>query len=242
MAVRLFKEKTPPSEIPFSEKGCFSHGSFLQPPMHYCLKSVKPVIRFPCVQRSESPPSIECFFRNGTEFRGIFLRRPLFRLARKRGKRRAKGRKTNLPPSKKKRREDSKGILPRWRGAALFVTFSRAAREKVNRSPAAGRKLVVGRVLFIGMTANIYVEPPEALRKIFLRPWPFYITHSMVNLYDSFSMPALRRRSVSSRPRRRQSSTAPPGVTALPETAMRRGHISVAFFTPRVSASDTSAP
>ena len=47
----------------------------------------------------------------------------------------------------------------------------------------------------------------------------------------SFSSPSPRRRRHSSRPRIRQISTAPPGVTALPAAAMRTGHIRVAFFT-----------
>ena len=38
--------------------------------------------------------------------------------------------------------------------------------------------------------------------------------------HASFSRPARRRRSVSSRPRIRQISTAPPGVTSLPAAAM----------------------
>ena len=43
--------------------------------------------------------------------------------------------------------------------------------------------------------------------------------------YDSFSMAASMRRSVSSFPRRDMSSVAPPGVTARPDMAVRSGHI-----------------
>ena len=53
---------------------------------------------------------------------------------------------------------------------------------------------------------------------------------------SSFFIPKRSRRRVSSLPRIWQSSTAPPGVTSLPATAMRTGHISVAFFTPNRSA------
>ena len=49
------------------------------------------------------------------------------------------------------------------------------------------------------------------------------------------------RRSVSPRPRMRQISTAPPGVTALPAAAMRTGHMTFAFFAPSSSASVTIA-
>ena len=52
----------------------------------------------------------------------------------------------------------------------------------------------------------------------------------------SFSMPKRRRRRVSSLPRMWHSSTAPPGVTSLPATAMRTGHMRVAFFTSREAA------
>ena len=54
---------------------------------------------------------------------------------------------------------------------------------------------------------------------------------------SSFSRPMRRRRRVSSLPRMRQISTAPPGVTALPAAAMRTGHMTLAFFTPSSSAS-----
>ena len=52
----------------------------------------------------------------------------------------------------------------------------------------------------------------------------------------SFPRPRRRRRRVSSLPKMWQISTAPPGVTCLPAAAMRTGHISVAFLTPRDSA------
>ena len=57
---------------------------------------------------------------------------------------------------------------------------------------------------------------------------------------SSLESPSRSRRSVSSLPRIWQISTAPPGVTSLPAAAMRTGHISVAFFTPRDSARLTS--
>ena len=58
--------------------------------------------------------------------------------------------------------------------------------------------------------------------------------------HESLAIPALTRLTVSSRPRMWQISTAPPGVTSLPATAMRSGHMSVAFFTPSSSANETS--
>ena len=57
----------------------------------------------------------------------------------------------------------------------------------------------------------------------------------------SMARPAFRRRSVSSLPRMRQISTAPPGVTSLPAAAMRTGHMRVAFFTSSRCARSTSA-
>ena len=44
------------------------------------------------------------------------------------------------------------------------------------------------------------------------------------------------RASVSVRPRMWQISTAPPGVTASPETAMRTGHMTRAFLQPNSAA------
>ena len=52
----------------------------------------------------------------------------------------------------------------------------------------------------------------------------------------SWAMPRRMRRRDSSRPRSWHSSTAPPGVTALPAAAMRTGHMRVAFLTSRDSA------
>lgn len=60
-------------------------------------------------------------------------------------------------------------------------------------------------------------------------------------VYFSLSIPILTRRMTSSRPRIWHSSTAPPGVTALPAMAMRRGHMRVAFLTSNCSARAMSA-
>ena len=58
---------------------------------------------------------------------------------------------------------------------------------------------------------------------------------------DSRLMPCCRRRSVSSLPSSRQSSTAPPGVDCLPETATRTGQSTTPFLTPSCSTTPNSA-